>query len=385
MRIKRVFSHAVRDVEIGELQDIFLVSAVTMILVIRLQLWLTNYPQLGSGKLHIAHLLWGGLLMLVALILLLSYLGRAIRTPAAVIGGIGFGFFIDELGKFITSDNDYFYKPSTAIIYLVFIAIYLITRGVTRRRGFSPREYLVNAVDTLMEAARHDLDERERERAIALIDKADPDDPLVEPVRRLLHDVEAVPTPEPNRVTRLAFALRDRYFDIVEKPWFARAVGWVFTVWAVISLLTIIALGLSLGLSVTGAESPLDFGGGRGEDVSFINIAGACSSVLAGLLVIVGVWELRRKDDRLAAYRMFERAILVQIFIGQVFSFVESQFSAIFTLGIDILLLITIRFMIRKERELERRKEAGGYAASRSGDAAEAPATAAGRAAAASP
>jgi len=68
---------AVRNLEIGELQDTFLVSAVTMILVIRLQLWLTNYPQLGGGKLHIAHLLWGGVGMLIALILLLSFVGRS--------------------------------------------------------------------------------------------------------------------------------------------------------------------------------------------------------------------------------------------------------------------------------------------------------------------
>jgi hypothetical protein len=31
-----------------------------MILVIRLQLWATHYPKLGGGKLHIAHLLYGG-------------------------------------------------------------------------------------------------------------------------------------------------------------------------------------------------------------------------------------------------------------------------------------------------------------------------------------
>ncbi len=129
----------------------------------------------------------------------------------------------------------------------------------------------------------------------------------------------------------------------------------------------------------------VDLGGDRGEDISFINIASACSSVIAGLFVIAGVWELRRNDDRLAAYRMFERAILVQIFIGQVFSFVESQFSAIFNLGVDILLLITIRFMIRKERELERKRSAEGYAASGSADASVAPATAAAGTAEASP
>jgi hypothetical protein len=88
-------ARAARAVEIGELQDTFLISAVSMILIIRLQLWATNYPQLGGGKLHIAHLLWGGLLMLVAIGLLVTFVDRRWRHPAAVIGGAGFGFFID--------------------------------------------------------------------------------------------------------------------------------------------------------------------------------------------------------------------------------------------------------------------------------------------------
>ena len=102
----------VRNVDIGPLQDTFLIASVTTIIIIRLQLWATNYPQLGGGRLHIAHLLWGGLFMLIAIGLLLSFLGHPWRRPAAVIGGVGFGFFIDELGKFVTSDNDYFFKPT---------------------------------------------------------------------------------------------------------------------------------------------------------------------------------------------------------------------------------------------------------------------------------
>src|SRR5919201_580291 len=84
----------VRSVEMTRLLDTVLVAAVGTILVVRTQLWLTNYPQLGGHGLHIAHLLWGGLLMLVAIVLLLAFISRLARRVAAVVGGIGFGFFI---------------------------------------------------------------------------------------------------------------------------------------------------------------------------------------------------------------------------------------------------------------------------------------------------
>jgi hypothetical protein len=340
------FRHStVRNLEIGDLQDTFLVSAVAMILVIRLQLWATNYPQLGSGKLHIAHLLWGGLFMLVALGLLISFLGRSLRTPAAILGGIGFGFFIDELGKFITSDNDYFYKPTAALIYVVFIALFLITRAMQRRRGFTPREYLVNALDITMDAARHDLDEREKAKALDLLARCDQDDALVAPLRRLLLEFDAIPTPPPRWYTRRAMAARESYFRLVARPRFARMIGFVFGLWALASLIQILGLTFDLGESV--------------RHLSFVNVCSLASSLVAGVLVITGVVKLAQ-EDRAAAYRRFERALLVSIFITQVFAFVESSFSAVFGLGLDITLLVTLRAMMRGERQLERSGGAGG-------------------------
>jgi hypothetical protein len=333
----------VRNTDIGELQDTFLVSAVVMILVIRLQLWLTHYPQLGSGRLHIAHLLWGGLLMLIALGILLSFVGRSLRRPAAVVGGIGFGFFIDELGKFITEDNDYFFKPAAGVIYVVFVVLFIATRAMQTRRGVTPAEYVANAADVLVDAARRPLDERERRLALEWLDRSGRRDPFVEHLRELLQGLECVPTRGPSLPARVAMALRQRYEALAATTPFASLLTVVFLVWALVSLGQVVVLVSDVSQTLAGA---------RTGDLSFVNVATVVSSAVAAVLVLVGVRYLWR-GDRIAAYGMFDRAVLVQIFITQVFSFVESQFAAVFGLGLDILLLVTIRFMLHREQDLE--------------------------------
>src|SRR4051794_23527864 len=271
---------AVRSVDIGPLQDTFLISAVTMIIVIRLQLWLTNYPQLGGGRLHIAHLLWGGLFMLVAIGMLVSFLGRRWRRPAAIVGGIGFGFFIDELGKFITEDNDYFFQPTAALVYVIFIVLYLTTRWMQNRRGFSEREYLFNALDLFAEAAAHDLDARDKDRALALLGKAG-DGPLVEPLRELVRSTDAIPVKAPNRLARAGEHLRVRYFGAVEHAGFQRALLWGLGLWAVLQLLTVFVLVLSFGIDLGGAAN--DFVSDNVGDLSFVNIGALVSAAVSAV------------------------------------------------------------------------------------------------------
>ncbi|MCA9386362.1 hypothetical protein KC717_06990, partial [Candidatus Dojkabacteria bacterium] len=109
-----------------EFLEIFFVSAIASIFLIRSFLVVTGYPQLGGGGLHIAHMLWGGFLLMIALVLMFIFISRQSAYIASIVGGVGFGTFIDELGKFITADNNYFFQPTFALLYIIFILLFFL-------------------------------------------------------------------------------------------------------------------------------------------------------------------------------------------------------------------------------------------------------------------
>ena len=325
--------------EFGSLHDTLLITGVATILVIRTQLWLTNYPQLGGAGLHIAHLLWGGLFMLLAIGLLLTFLGRGVRRAAAIVGGVGFGFFIDELGKFITADNNYFYRPAAALIYLIFIGLFALTRALQRRERLDSPDEVANAVELLGEAARGDLDEGERRRALALLDHADPTNPLVPHLRGVLELVQVRPARSPARPALAVERVRRALARLTAWPGFASGLAWVFGIWALLSVAGVFELVLSIGFELGGAHA--GYVSDRVGDLAFVNIASLLSSLCSAVLVAIGVVHLRR-GNRETAYRSFERALLVAILVTQVFSFVESQFGAVFGLAIALVLLAAL-------------------------------------------
>ena len=124
---------SLRSVDVAQRLDTFLVCAIAAVLGNRFFLILTGYPQLGNGTLHISHAIWGALMMAIAIIFAISYLPPFTRTFVAFLGGAGFGWFIDELGKFITRDVNYFFEPTIALIYIVFVVMYLVFRSVELR------------------------------------------------------------------------------------------------------------------------------------------------------------------------------------------------------------------------------------------------------------
>jgi len=143
-----------------------LLSFAASVSVTRLFLQLTGYPQIGSGELHIAHLLWGGLLLFIATLVPLLYANRWAFTVTAILSGVGVGLFIDEVGKFITRTNDYFFPAAAPIIYAFFLITVLLYTRIRRRSSEDPRTEMYIIIDELAEVLDRDLSADERAEII---------------------------------------------------------------------------------------------------------------------------------------------------------------------------------------------------------------------------
>ncbi len=326
-----------RDIDAGRWLESFLVSAVVSILVIRFYLHLTGYPQLGGHGLHIAHMLWGGFLMVLAIVVLLAFLGKRVQHAGAIVGGIGFGTFIDELGKFITSDNNYFYEPTFALIYVIFILLFLAFRAIERQRKMTDTEYLVNAIALLQESVLDRVHPEQRDRALLLLRRSATNDPFTRAVRQALRQISATPDPPDSPAQRFMLWCRDRYEDLIAWNWFHRAV---------------IALACldSTATLVTGAT--LALGGHEAMEQwepTFWEWGSLLTSVAAALLMLFGAVRLVRAG-RLAAYVWFRRALLVSIFLVQFFAFYEDQLGAMTGLLFDLIFLAVVGYGLEAER-----------------------------------
>jgi hypothetical protein len=126
---------------------------------------LAGYPTIGGGGLHVAHVLWGGLALLVAAVLPMLFVGQRSLLLSALLAGIGVGLFIDEVGKFLTTTNDYFFAPAAPIIYggiLLLVLVWLIVR----RRGHNRHDATQSLVEALRDGVDGRLTEHDRMRVI---------------------------------------------------------------------------------------------------------------------------------------------------------------------------------------------------------------------------
>lgn len=315
----------------------FLAAAVASVLVIRTFLELTGFPQLGGHGLHIAHMLWGGLFMLATIVLLLTLLGQRVKRGAAILGGIGFGTFIDELGKFITSDNNYFFQPTIALIYAIFVLLFLAFRQIENWRELDSRALLANAAEVLVSGLSGGVTHQDIRHGLALLDRSGASGDEADALRRALLSLECVEG-EPSLVARLE-ALGRRMFDrLVSAPWFHRTIVPLFIVHAVVVVV--------LAFVLTYEKGPIDFL--RSGDRTVAAAGVLLLSVLSSALILLGI--VRLPSSRIEGYRWLKRGILVSILLVQPFLFYTSQLAALGVLTIDLILLVGLDELIREAR-----------------------------------
>jgi hypothetical protein len=169
---------------------ITLISFALSISLTRLFLKIANYPILGGGGLHIAHVLWGGLLLFIASLLPLIYANRWAYFYSAAAAGIGVGLFIDEVGKFITATNDYFYPAAAPIVYAFFLLTILVYNRIKKPGPFDVRTELYYVFEEMEEVLDHDLSQAEKElldkRLTAI--KNHSNHPDIDRLTEILHD-----------------------------------------------------------------------------------------------------------------------------------------------------------------------------------------------------
>lgn len=288
-----------RNARGGEYLELFLVAAAATVIGVRLFLAATGYPQVGGKELHVAHVLWGGLLMASAMIITLTFIGRAPLKLAAVLGGAGFGLFVDEIGKFLTKTNNYFFKPALPLIYLSFILLFLVVRLARRPLKLSPTEQAVNdAVNG---------------RATA-------------------------PGP-PSRASRW---LERAYRLTIANKWVLAVINVILILEA---LLVLAAAGLIIFAVTTHRPVDLDLSAAYGNPVLTWIVVGA--SLASGGLIIAGALQIYVR--RLRAYRLILAGTLINIFFVQIFDFYEDQLGALAGLAFNIFVFLVIRYGIERE------------------------------------
>ncbi|MEO7234031.1 MAG: hypothetical protein ABIW80_01515 [Lapillicoccus sp.] len=315
----------IRDADGPSRVELFLVCTVVTIAVTRIYLQATGFPQIGSpGGLHVAHVLFGGLIMLAAQLVLMLFVGRRSRMVGSVLAGVGFGLFVDEIGKFLTGDNDYFFRPVAAIIYVLLVVVYLAVLFLVRRRPFSDRELVVNALTMVQEGAADHLDPVEERQGRQMLERTSLSHPLRDDLLPVFDRLEA----RPEALSRVGggYAATRRLVIRIPRNRVVQKLG-------IALILGFLVAGL-LGALVVLVDDP--------SVATVVYVLSALVCLLLGL-VGLGLWVARR---RVTATRLFTLAMALNLLVVQFFHLLDQTFPGFVGVLVALFLYVLARSML---------------------------------------
>jgi hypothetical protein len=307
----------------------------------RWYLEMAGYPKVGGGGLHIAHMLWGGLLLVVAAILPLLFVGRRVLLLSALAAGIGVGLFIDEVGKFVTESNDYFFAPAAPLIYaslLVLVALWLVVR---RRPASSAHDALQAAVDATRDGLDGRLNAIDRDRVVVGLSRATAsEDPavaaLAERQAALLTspEMEALLVPPGWLARGEARAMLERIVPLgLLRALVLIGLAWTAFLALLASLLLLAIVWSDTPFELPAVEGPVEFPTDPIWAVLLlvVGVAVGVASAVAAVMIILG-------HERVGL-RVAIGAVLVNLAAGGLLTFYVAQFGAVASTVEQLILL----------------------------------------------
>jgi hypothetical protein len=275
--------------------------------------------------------------MVIGLGMLVIFAHRVWKPIAAIVSGVGFGTFIDELGKFITEDNDYFFRPTIALIYGIIVGLFLIARYLGSRRAPTYADRLFYAGDGVQWALIGKLDARRRDHALENLAATGDASAFAREIKYILSTAKLADREHRSRILALRDRLEQGYWRLVSNHWLERVVIGLF----VFKGLQVL---ISLGVGVATDSFTLHNG------LSFSEWGATIAAAAGGLLALWGVVRLFRAA-REQALRLFSASILVSILFGQFFAFASEEFLALGNLVVELLILGVLRFALTAEHQ----------------------------------
>jgi hypothetical protein len=324
----------------------FIFIAIATILITRLYLKLTGYPQVGGGNLHIAHTLYGEVLMMLALLVGWLLLGAGARNLAVVLGGIGFGLVLDEVGKFVTKTNDYFYGPSAEIMYVLVVVVLVGTRALRAIRPLSARECLASAGLIAADGLARGLGEYRREMGLRLVERArlgGVDASEVEQVRALLASARAAS----DRLHNARRWLPRLIPGFVKSPRWVPVIGWLIVV-AALGSLFFHTLGVALGgyfyrdAIVTFHLAGMSVG-------TAILLVGAALTLAMALPATIAL----RRTGRVWPLRWLRDAALLFTLLSALVHFATEGFAALINLSLGLIAMAILSYQLNQRDRQE--------------------------------
>ncbi len=333
------------------LQNVIVFFVIGLI-IIRTFLKLTGFPQLSPGGLHIAHVLWGGLLLFISAIIILIYKNKSLLTISSIMLGLGWALFIDEVGKFITGDNNYFFEFAIVIIYLTFLSLWFLLRHLSKIRRKTDQEKMHIILESLEDVVNLDFDKqakRDTEKQLKKLSEKSKDINIKNLANALLNSLKEFKykITKPSRIQRFSLKIKNKIKKIILREPIKHYIfpllllfqgaslvfNSVYLSLPIIKSMPIENLLINGTINVNPFESTTRM-------IFFITMI-TLQFVVAALLLGGGVLTIFRKPKGLI---IAQSALMISITIVDVIILYFDQFNALITVSIGFVFLYWIRY-----------------------------------------